>query len=132
MDWGILILRLGLGIMFTAHGLQMVFGLYKGPGVGGFSKMLGGMGFIQPLFWSILASYTCLIGGLCLILGLITRIACVPLIIFMLVAVATVHLSKGFFITNGGWEYNFVILCGLISLLFMGSGKFSITKLFGA
>jgi len=129
-DLASLVLRLGLGVMFTAHGLQMALGKVGGPGVKGFSQMLSGMGFSQPVFWAYLAGYTCLLGGLCLIAGIFTRIASVFLIIFMLVAVIKVHLAKGFFITNGGYEYNFVIICALIALLISGSGKLSIFNKF--
>lgn len=128
MDLGNLVLRLGLGVMFAAHGLQMAFGLFKGPGTEGFSKMLSSMGFAQPLVWSYVAAYTCLIGGVCLILGLCARIATIPLIIFMAVAVIKVHLSKGFFMMNGGYEYNFVIIFSLVALLILGAGKYSITR----
>ena len=62
-DWGILVLRLGVGIMFLAHGLQMAFGLYGGPGVKGFSGMLSGLGFVPAIFWAIVAAYTVLLGG---------------------------------------------------------------------
>jgi putative oxidoreductase len=130
MDLASLVLRLGLGVMFVAHGLQMCFGLYKGPGVAGFAKMLGNMSVMPALFWSYVASYTCLIGGACLILGLFTRFAIIPLIIFMIVAVSKVHLAKGFFLSNGGYEYNFIILCALIALFIIGAGKFSITDKF--
>jgi putative oxidoreductase len=121
-------LRLGLGIMFLAHGLQMAFGLFRGSGVVGFSKMLGGMPVLPSIVWSYLAAYSTLIGGAMLIVGLYTRLAIIPLLIFMLVAVFRVHISKGFFLMNGGYEYNFVIMCSLIALLFLGGGKYSITK----
>jgi putative oxidoreductase len=58
LDWGILVLRLGAGIMFVAHGLQMVYGFFGGPGINGFSKMLSGLGFAPAIFWSYVASYT--------------------------------------------------------------------------
>lgn len=128
MDWASLVLRLGLGIMFTAHGLQMALGMFGGPGVKGFSEMLSKMGFTHPVIWSALACYSALIGGICLILGLCTRIAIIPLIIFMVVAVAAVHISKGFFISSGGYEYNFIIICALVALFILGGGKFGITS----
>lgn len=125
-DWAVLVLRIGLGVMFVAHGLQMAWGKLGGPGALGFSKYLSSLGFTSALFWSYIAAYSVLIGGLCLILGVLTRTASVVLIIFMIVAILKVHLSKGFFITNGGFEYNFIIICALIALLILGAGKFSL------
>ncbi|MFH0918615.1 MAG: DoxX family protein [Candidatus Omnitrophota bacterium] len=126
LNWGILVLRLGIGIMFTAHGLQMAFGLFGGPGVKGFSKMLTDLGFVPAIFWSYLASYTVLLGGIFLILGVQTRIAATLLLIFILTAAVKVHLSKGFFLSGGGFEYNFVIAAACLALILLGSGKFNI------
>jgi putative oxidoreductase len=126
LDWGILILRLGVGIMFMAHGLQMALGLFGGPGVKGFSGMLSSLGFSPAIFWSYVASYSVLIGGLFLIIGVQTRMAAAVLLIFILTAGIKVHLSKGFFLANGGIEYTFVIAAACLSLILLGSGKFSI------
>jgi len=128
MDWAILVLRFGLGFMFVAHGLQMAFGLFGGPGVGGFSQMLSGMGFRPAMFWSYLAAYTTLIGGLCVLVGFLTRVAAFSLLVFMIVAVVKVHIHKGFFITAGGFEYNFVIMIICIALIITGAGKYSINN----
>ena len=130
MDWAILILRLGLGIIFTAHGLQKVLGLFGGSGITGFSKMLGGLGFLPVLFWAYLAAYVELIAGLSVIAGLFVRTASFLLLVVMAVAVLKVHLKKGFFLANGGFEYNFVIICVCIALIILGSGKFGITSRF--
>lgn len=127
-DLAVFVLRFGLGVMFTAHGLQMAFALFGGPGVKGFSEMLSGLGFVSPLLWAYVAAYVVLAGGLCLIVGLFTRVASFLLIIFMAVAIAKVHFSKGFFITNGGYEYNFVVISALIALMMAGAGKFSILE----
>ena len=126
LDWGILILRLGVGIMFMAHGLQMAFGLFGGPGIKGFSTMLSGLGFDPAVFWSYIASYTVLLGGLFLILGVQTRAAAALLLIFILTAAVKVHLNKGFFLSSGGFEYNFVIATACLALILLGSGKYDI------
>ena len=126
IDWGILVLRLGVGIMFVAHGLQMALGLFGGPGVKGFAKMLSGLGFVPALFWSYVACYTVLIGGLLLISGILIRPAAFLLLIFILTAGIKVHLSKGFFLSNGGIEYTFVIAAACLAVILLGPGKFSI------
>ncbi|MDD4899421.1 MAG: DoxX family protein [Candidatus Omnitrophica bacterium] len=129
-DLVLLILRVCLGIVFMAHGLQVAFGLFSGPGINGFASMLVGMGFKPAVFWSYLSAYTELIGGLCLIFGIFTRFAAVSILIFMIVAVLKVHLAKGFFIQAGGYEYNFVLICICLALIFSGPGKFALLKKF--
>jgi len=128
LDWGILVLRLGAGIMFVAHGLQMVYGFFGGPGINGFSKMLSGLGFAPAIFWSYVASYTVLIGGVFLILGVLTRISAALLLIFILTAAVKVHLDKGFFLANGGFEYTFVIAVACLALILLGAGKYNIFR----
>ncbi len=128
MDLAVLVLRLGLGVMFFSHGMQMAFGFWGGPGPNGFSKYLSGMGFAPAIFWAYLAAYTVLIGGLFLIAGFLTRFAAFSLLIFIVVAAVKVHLSKGFFISNGGYEYNWVIAFACLTLMIVGGGKFSIIK----
>jgi putative oxidoreductase len=130
MDLAILILRLGLGVMFLAHGSQKVFGAFGGPGIEGFSKMVAGLGFKPVLFWTFLAAYTELLGGLFLVAGFLTRIAALFLLVFMLIAVLKVHLAKGFFMSHGGFEYNWVIICVCLALIILGTGKFGLTKKF--
>jgi putative oxidoreductase len=130
MELASLILRLGLGVMFMAHGLQKTFGLFGGPGMDGFSKMLAGLGFSPATFWAYLAAYVELLGGLALITGLSTRISSLLLLILIVVATAKVHLAKGFFLSNGGFEYNLIIACVCLALMIMGTGKYGINKKF--
>ena len=128
VDWAILVLRLGIGIMFLAHGLQMDFGLFGGPGIKAFSEMLSGLRFVPAIFWAYVGSYTVLIGGLFLIAGIQTRPAAALLLIFIVTAAIKVHLSKGFFLSNGGFEYTFVIAAACLALILLGPGKFSIFR----
>ena len=129
-DLALLILRLGLGAIFTAHGLQKAFGMFSRPGVEGFSGMLSGLGFSPALFWAYVAAYTELICGLLLIIGLFTRPAAALLLVLILVAIYKVHLSKGLFLSNGGFEYTLLIACVCIALIILGAGKFGITDRF--
>ncbi|MBI4707102.1 MAG: DoxX family protein [Candidatus Omnitrophica bacterium] len=124
-DLAVLILRICIGVVFVGHGLQAAFGFFGGPGIGGFSKMLESLGFAPALFWAYTGAYVELIGGLFIILGIFPRIAAFLILIFMIVAAAKVHLSKGFFLQNGGFEYNFVLACVCIALMLLGGGKFS-------
>jgi putative oxidoreductase len=116
--------------MFAAHGAQKAFGLFGGPGVKGFSEMLSGLGFSYPLVWAYIAAYTEVIGGIFLILGLFTRGSAALLFILMAVAIIKVHLAKGFFLSQGGFEYAFIIASVCIALILLGPGKFSITNKF--
>lgn len=130
MNWAIFILRLGLGIIFVGHGLQKAFGLFGGSGIEIFSKTLLGLGFSPGWLWAYLVAYIELIGGLFLIIGLFVRTFSFLFILIMSVALFKVHLSKGFFITNGGFEYNFLIICVCVALIIMGSGKLGINNRF--
>lgn len=126
INWAVLILRACLGIIFIAHGFQAAFAMFGGPGINGFSQMLSGMGFRPATFWAYIGAYTELIGGVCLILGLFVRPAAWLLLIFICVAAIKAHLAKGFFLQNGGFEYNFAIACICIVLILLGAGKFSL------
>ncbi|MCX5695960.1 MAG: DoxX family protein, partial [Candidatus Omnitrophica bacterium] len=126
VDWAILVLRVGLGVMFAAHGLQKTIGLFGGPGVKGFSEMLSGLGFSNSVIWAYIAAYTELIGGICVVTGLFTRGAALLLLILIVVAAIKVHIAKGFFLSNGGFEYVFIIASICVALILLGPGKFSL------
>ena len=127
-DTAILILRLALGSMFAAHGLQKAFGLFGGPGIGGFSEMLSGLGLKPSLFWAYVAAYTELVGGVLLATGFLTRGAASLLLILIVVAALKVHLRKGFFLSQGGFEYTFIIASVCLALILLGPGKFTLLK----
>ena len=126
VDTAILVLRLALGFMFAAHGLQKAFGLFGGPGIGGFSEMLSGLGFKPSLLWAYVAAYAELVGGILLAVGFLTRGAASVLLILIVVAAFKVHLSKGFFLSQGGFEYTFIIFSICLALILLGPGKFTL------
>ena len=127
-DWASIPLRFGIGIMFMYHGLQKAFGLFGGSGINGFAQMLKGLGFTPPVFWSYVVAYVELIGGLLLILGLLTRATSLLLAVLMVVAAVKVHLPNGFSFMKGGYEYNFIIICACLALTMLGGGKLSVNQ----
>lgn len=118
-------LRLTIGLMFMAHGSQKLFGLFGGYGLSGTGQFFAQMGFQPGIFWAGVVGSSEFFGGLCLVLGFLARLATLPLMVTMLVAIFKVHWSSGFFGPKG-FEYPFVILGGLIALFLLGPGKLSV------
>ena len=126
VDAAILVLRIAIGVIFLAHGMQKLFGLFGGSGINGFAEMLKSLGFASPLFWARVAAAAEGLGGLFLLLGVVPRIGAGLIAIVMLVAIAKVHGPKGFFMMQGGFEYQFLILMTSLALILAGAGKFSL------
>jgi putative oxidoreductase len=79
----------------------------------------------------VLAGLAELGGGLMLALGLLTPLAAAAIIGVMVVAIATVHLPKGFFSTEGGYEYNLVLAAAAAGIAFTGPGAWSLDAALG-
>lgn len=88
-----------------------------------------GMGIFAPKLNAYLAASTEMAGVFLLILGLGTRIICIPLIITMIVAIKTVHWENGFAASENGYEIALYYMLMLITLMCFGPGKLSIDYL---
>jgi hypothetical protein len=64
------------------------------------------------------------------VLGLGGALGPVLIVLVMLVAIGAVHITKGFFVTNGGWELNAAYIAGAIAVAFAGSGLYSLDNAF--
>ncbi len=127
-DVGLLVLRLGLGIVFVAHGSQKVLGLFGGHGLAGTVQFMTSTGIPTPLAY--LACFTEFLGGLGMIGGLLARLSGLGLAIVMGVAVLHVHLSNGFFAPTG-FEYPFALLTMALAVMVLGPGRIAIADLEG-
>jgi len=116
-----LILRLTLGVIFIGHGWGKLFGEGN---PAGFAGWLGSMGLEPSYLLAVAAGLAETLGGALLIAGLFTRAAASSLVIVMLVAIGFVHLDAGMF-GKGGYEFQLLLLAGVISLLIQGAGKYS-------
>jgi putative oxidoreductase len=128
---GLLVLRLVLGVIFIGHGAQKLFGSFGGPRISGFAKMLEQMGVKSAKPMAILAGLAEFGGGILVILGFLTPLAALALIGVMIVAVLTVHLKNGFFVANGGYEFNLALAGMALTLLIVGAGAYSLDAVLG-
>lgn len=126
MAIGLLILRLFVGLTLAAHGAQKLFGWFGGYGLTGTGGFLEQLGFFPGRRHALLAGLAELVGGLLLALGLATPVAATLIISVMFVAIATVHLKKGFFNSNQGYEYNLTLASVALSVTIIGAGPLSV------
>lgn len=131
MNIGLLLLRLVVGLTLAGHGTQKLFGWFGGYGLSGTGGFLESLGFVPGKRAAFLAGLSETLGGLLLALGLATPLAAAIIVGVMLVAVATVHISKGFWVTSGGYEYNLVLATAALSVAFAGPGAWSVDALLG-
>ncbi len=132
-DGALTILRLMLGAVFFAHGAQLMLGWFGGHG---YSASMDA--FTQkmdiPAFFAFLAIITQFFGAIALILGLFSRVAAAGLFCVMVVAIAKVHWSVGFFMNwyglkkGEGYEYHLLVLAICLALLLRGSGALSVDR----
>lgn len=127
--YGISLVRVVVGITFMLHGAQKLFGVLGGGGLEGTAKFMSSLGLEPSSLMALLAGSGEFFGGLLLILGLLTRPAAIVTAIVSVVALLTVHLSKGYFISAGGYEYILVLLVASIALVIEGSGKCGVDRL---
>ena len=131
-SWAPLLLRISLGVIFFAHGAQKVLGWYGGYSLaasrGFFENVLG---ISAPLFY--LAAFTEFLGGILIVIGLLSRVWAIGYFIEMLVALFKVHLPVGFFMNWGsvagqgeGYEFHIALLAMSLAVALLGPGPYSL------
>jgi putative oxidoreductase len=128
---GILILRLVIGLTLAAHGSQKLFGWFGGPGMSKWTESVKRLRIRPAQPWAWVAALSEFGGGLLLALGLLGPLGSLAIIGAMLVAIATVHLSKGFWLSKGGYEFNLAIISAAVALALTGPGSYSLDNALG-
>ena len=123
----LLVLRVFIGWTFFFHGSQKLFGTFHGPGIQAFSTMVH-LPVLSPILWAYIAACGEFFGGVFIFFGLLTRLATLPIIVVMLVAIATVTGRNGFSLPMG-YEYNVAIIAIVVGLLIAGPGMISLDAL---
>lgn len=113
-DAGLLVLRIGLGIIFIVSGWMKV------------SNMHSTVGFFATIgfgaFWAYLASIVELLGGIAVLLGVFTRISAALLAIVMIVAMYVVHAQPTMIMTS------LSVFFSSLAVFFAGAGKYALKK----
>ncbi len=128
---GLLILRLVLGLIFMGHGSQKLFGAFGGHGLVGTRQIMENLGLRPTTFWATIAALGEFVGGLLLVLGLFMPLGALIVIGVMLTAIAKVHWRKGFWNSQGGYEFNLALTAMAVAPGFMGAGAWSLDAVFG-
>lgn len=123
-----LVLRLTAGVIFIAHGAQKLFGSFGGYGLEGTGQWMASIGLDPGYLMALAAGSAEFFGGIALLIGLLTRPAALVLAVTMLVAIITVHLGNGLFMSNNGYEFGLALVAISIALLINGGGKLSLDQ----
>jgi|TARA_R110000868_G_scaffold40927_1_gene140528 putative oxidoreductase len=124
-----LILRAPIGLILAAHGAQKLFAWFGGYGLDGTAQWMASIGITPGYLMALLAGSAEFFGGLALLLGLLTRPVSIIAAFTMLVAIFTVHIGNGLFMTNNGYEYGLTLFVALVALAVQGGGRLSLDNL---
>ncbi|GAA2022920.1 DoxX family membrane protein [Pseudokineococcus marinus] len=129
-DLGLLALRAGVGGTLFAHGAQKLFGWFGGYGLEATGGAMESMGFAPGKRSALMAGLGEAGGGAALALGLATPAAGAAAAATMTTA-GTVHGPAGFWVTDGGFEYNAVLATVGSALAVAGPGRYSLDHALG-
>lgn len=114
----LLVMRLSLGAIMTAHGYQNVFRHLRDH-----AHMVASLG--MPAWLGYVSSFTELLGGLLILAGFFTRPAALAVCIDLIVAILKVHLHNGL-MGEHGYEFPLAIATLAFALIFFGGGPIAI------
>ena len=121
LHYGLLVIRIALGIVMVAHGGQKLFSF----GYDGVTGAMTQMGLPMPQIAAALIIAVEFFGGLLMLAGLLTRWVGLAFAFAMLVASVQVHLPNGFFMP-GGYEFTMALAAMALGLALTGPGRYSV------
>ncbi|MFB6871605.1 DoxX family protein [Streptomyces sp. NPDC056323] len=125
-DVGLLIIRVALGLTVAAHGAQKLFGWFGGGGLEGTGQFFTMSGYPSGETMAAIAGLSEILGGLGLVLGLLTPLAGAAVLGTMINALA-VKWGGGFFAPQGV-EYEVLLAAGAAGLALTGPGRIAIDR----
>ncbi len=126
MSLGTTVLRTSIGPFFIGHGTQKLFGAFGGHGLEGTGGFFESLGLRPGRRHALVAGVAETTGGTLLTLGALTPLATTALTATMVTAIRKVHMTKGPWVSEGGYEYNAVLIAALTALADSGPGRPSV------
>jgi len=123
-----LALRIPVGLILAAHGAQKLFAWFGGYGLEGTGQWMASIGLEPGYLMALLAGSAEFFGGLALVFGLLTRPAALVSAFTMLIAIFSVHISNGLFMSNNGYEYALTLFAVTVALAIQGGGALSVDR----
>jgi putative oxidoreductase len=130
MSIGLLIGRLVFGFGLAAHGSQKLFGWFGGHGLKGTGGFFHSTGFRPGSAFALAAGLGEFVGGMLTAFGLGGPFGPALMIVVMIVAMVSVHLPHGFFVSGNGVEVPLLYGAAAVVFAFAGSGAYSLDALF--
>lgn len=121
-DAALLLLRTVIGVVFVAHGYDRLFLTGLTETTGQFSAW----NVPQPVLSAYVVTGVELLGGALLVIGLLTTLVAGALLLLVAAAGYFVHLTQGFFVTEGGIEFVAVLAVALFVIIVFGPGRASL------
>jgi len=128
MSFGIAILRAVVGGLFIGHGLQKLLGKFGGHGLDGTAGFFESLGLRPGKVHATAAGVAETGGGALLLLGAATPLGAAAVTGTMTVAIQKVHRPKGPWVSEGGYEYNAVLMAAVFAITAAGPGAFSLDR----
>jgi putative oxidoreductase len=128
---GLLILRVGLGVVLAAHGLQKLFGWWGGSGLTGFKNSLSDVGYQHADILAYVSAGGEILSGALLVLGLFTPVAAAGALAFLinglLVTIsAKPHSHNLAYFLPDGHEYQITLIVMAVAVILAGPGRYGL------
>lgn len=126
---GLLVLRVGLGVVLGAHGLQKLFGWWGGQGLGAFKNSLSDAGYQHADILSYVSAGGEIAAGVLLVLGLVTPVAAAGALAFLinelLVSISGRPHTFAYFLPQGH-EYQITLIVLAVAIILAGPGRYGL------
>ena len=131
-DLALLVLRVAVGVVISMHGFLKLGWVGKGGSPASVAGWFGNsLGFKPGVFWAWVSILAEGLGGVLVALGLFGPFPAAAVAADLVVVTVVAHVPKGFWATNGGWEFPVPVAAGAFAVGIIGNGKYSLDAILG-